>query len=315
MDFLKSGTTSSKNKIPFSLVQLIIQDDAPGAKYETINSFTREYKESLKLLNLELVLLNRYWNPSEIKRPLFVFVGDSTRHLVDLVSLLNQYFDFIFFSTETFDDRLKSSNVRLIEEEFDDHHLARLKDDADRIFFVSNYTSAEVKRFDKIRKPSDEILREKEYHIAQDMELQRHWINNLNPCYAMIKFRPPHSYEWNEDEEIEYMDGVIYAQPYNDIKSSETRMILERKQYHVTKKIKISNYNRALNYFNQVIRESFRDNPILNNETPLSSENGLFNRFDQIAFASTLIDFFRKFGHNPRVKEVVNLFLALRDFE
>lgn len=95
---------------------------------------------------------------------------------------------------------------------------------------------------------------EEEHKVIEDMLLQKSWVESLRPKYSMLKFRLPYADTIDTfGEEIMYLDGTIFKQPFAKKKSTETRLIVDG---DVIRDIPYSlrEFEPAMSYHNMVIR-------------------------------------------------------------
>jgi hypothetical protein len=90
----------------------------------------------------------------------------------------------------------------------------------------------------------------------EDMELQRKWVEAIKPKYSMLKFRLPFPEKEVIEllgENVEYLPGIIYKQPWSRGKSIETRLIVSGDNL-VPVKYSLSDYEQQMFYHNSVLR-------------------------------------------------------------
>jgi hypothetical protein len=87
--------------------------------------------------------------------------------------------------------------------------------------------------------------------IIIDQEMNRKWLNILDPDFSYLKFRCPYVLPENYD----YIEGKIYIQPFAPPSSTETRLLVPRNPKNLTYSSK--EYNGKMIYFNRVLRSSY----------------------------------------------------------
>jgi len=113
------------------------------------------------------------------------------------------------------------------------------------VFFISDIRTADYTQTNN--------LEENEEQIMGDMQLQREWVEMIRPIASLLKFRLPYAIP-GMPEEIKYLDGVLYKQPYAPQTSTECRLLvssvkLTYKNYNCKK------YESQMFYHNVIIRE------------------------------------------------------------
>lgn len=199
---------------------------------------------------------------------------------------------------ERFDENLrKLPNVKLFERYFTDEDVDTWRDvrlslispsglplnegESNSVYFISDIRSREL-----ISKEEASVSKEKlisrEKMILEDMNLQRRWVEKINPNRASLKFRPCHSNITGE-KMFTYLDGIIYTQCFEKENSYESRLVVfdnvTLKDYNVVA------YEEALNYHNAIYRgEMIFFNPLDGGRNPIAPSVGLGKDYDSCRY-------------------------------
>lgn len=100
-----------------------------------------------------------------------------------------------------------------------------------------------------------------ESYVEIDMANQQQWVLQLQPEYAMLKFRLP----WSTGS-TQYFDGDIHPQAYSGARSTETRLWVKKsiKSDYKMKSYNNDNYNNMMFHYNKYTRIAYYDNPNAN---------------------------------------------------
>lgn len=125
-----------------------------------------------------------------------------------------------------------------------------------------NWTGQDVIFMSDIRRKLEEkeknIETKKERNIIiEDMQMQREWVEIMNPIISSLKFRLP----WTKGS-TRYLKGDIEPQPWTSKASPETRLIV--KQSDIVEKINYNHiaYENAMYYHNTVRRTTYYEHDI-----------------------------------------------------
>lgn len=138
--------------------------------------------------------------------------------------------------------------------------------------------------------------------IIVDQEMNRKWLEILDPDFSYLKFRCPYQLP----ENYEYIEGKIYIQPFAPESSTETRLMVPRNPKKVIYSSK--EYNGKMLYFNRVLRSSYYNSII-------SSHPYMDHCFDCVYFSYLIknyITYYDKF--NPYGTDVKNICQIIIDF-
>lgn len=172
-----------------------LQSTAPQKKYfRRVNCIkTTIHWGQRKLLLSEIEFLTKYVKPGKSYN--IVYAGAAPGIHTGMLTELFPRNKFILIDPEKF--RVKSSDNIVIRRELFTNEIAEEYSELDNLLFISDIRSG---------KSSD--------HVSRDMEMQRKWVEIMNPMACMLKFRLP----WldpslesegkiNDKYSMEYFDG------------------------------------------------------------------------------------------------------------
>lgn len=232
-----------------------------------------------KLLLSEIQLLTEYYRmyydvETDI-HPVVMYVGGSPgNHLVFLHKMF-PYVKFILIDGALkpgFDERLASItfkrkkvfelHVKMFTDEMCAEYVTKFK--KNNLVFVSDIRSSN----------KDTILFEAQ--VAGDMELQKKWIDLLQPRLSMIKFRPVYldaqlSYDvertlkeikniksnfaiWKNFPNITFYEGTILFQIWARSISGETRFMVHQRDLKTSKEYEFTAYEEIMSFHNNYTR-------------------------------------------------------------
>lgn len=270
----------------------------------------RRYNDSMRLLLTEMNFITTYVEKGE-KEVRIIYVGCAPGfHIVKLMKL----YPFILF--DLYDDQeLHPELIRYIEENgnqvtfyqelFTPETTLRYTEpkSEDDIYLITDHR--EVKYMKDPIYPGDDDAKMawqvvKEASYLRDMEIQKQICIALKPIYACLRFRPPHYYSKGpmklpegETPIFEYFSGVVWLMLFSDYKSIEGRLVVNDFD-NVKYGWNFQTYQYRLNYFNDVVRESFLLNPLTKQTTPL--QNQLGNKFEPIMMMQIIIEYMMAIG-------------------
>lgn len=239
---------------------------------ETYRRKTSEIKKSIhwgqrKLLLTEIEFLTIFLNNVESDKDIYVIYAGAApgTHIL----YLSELFPTIHF--ELYDPR--DFSPKLNKSEMINTHVQYFTDDTAREWIADEHKDKIILLVSDIRTGDTETMdsKEVEERVKIDHEWQKNWYDIMKPEMAMFKFRLP----WDYDN-LEYLDGDIYIQPYPPSTSTETRLIIKAnagmKTYDNRK------YEEQMFYFNKYCRTLEYHN-LLENITE-DRKNGLKNIYD-----------------------------------
>lgn len=185
---------------------------------------------------------------------LIVYVGAAPgSHIPHLLNLFARYrvTAHLWDRRERFDIP-ESSTISIIPQEFADPAMTGDTEG----FFTDVVADNYVRRYgtnNRIIFVSDIRDTAEEEAVLADMELQRGWVERINPYASQLKFRLP----FTGVDTYRYLDGNIYTQTWARNKSSESRLLSYRP--YNTRLYNTTEYDRTFTYFNVITRVSSYD--------------------------------------------------------
>jgi hypothetical protein len=252
----------------------------------------------LKLFTAEIQFLTLYWNPKVIPDPICVYVGAALgTHTATLAKMFPQ-FAFHLYDNRPFDPILNQiKNVTLHHQYFTEEDVVEWSKVRQRVFFISDIRTTTYKRVDF--DTDDVVAKENEALVWNDMLLQQDWVQKIRPEHAHLKFRLPYTYKWilEAGKTREYLDGLVYIQPWAGQSSSECRLVpyvdLHKRDWD------LSAYEEMIFYHNAVTRELTRYlNPLTGKGEAVLTSLGLSDDYDSVCFTQIVIDYLAKNGIN-----------------
>lgn len=155
------------------------------------------------------------------------------------------------------------------------------------------------------------IENETEKAIMEDMNMQQKWVELMKPIACQLKCRMPYAIA-GAAKYFNYLDGVIYFQPFVGFLSSETRLICERKDGEYTRKdYDILVYEQNLFAHNNYrITDKYRN--ILTGKVEHYIETELINNYDCTCAAFILKECFRSLhNRDPNSVELANFYILI----
>lgn len=142
-------------------------------------------------------------------------------------------------------DNIEGPGITIIPEEFKDPDAPEEGFFTDKTANIYRDTYGPNNRIILI---SDIRDRASEEAVMADMELQRRWVEILQPYACYLKFRPP----YNGVQTMEYIDGTIFTQAWSRVKSTETRLLAYRP--YVSRSYDVPTYDETMSYLNMETR-------------------------------------------------------------
>lgn len=297
-----------------NIQQLVITDSKEDDTLKRDNiDRQRKFNNDMKLLLAEINFINKYVeNDDEI---LIVYIGCSPGlHLVKLLKM----FPFIKFHLYDPEDphselleyiKNNSDKITFYKELFTIETCNRYKKSS--IYLMTDFRDIKYNvdpYFGLDFEAKNKWQMEKEKSYVDDMEFQKQICILLEPKVSFLRFRPPHFYSNQRLDNIsfEYFHGVIWLMIFNELKSTESRIVVT--DYTTTDfKWNYQLYQYRLNYFNFKLRESMLLNPFTNDKSPL--QNQLGNKFETVLMIKIIIDYFNVIGYpSPRQIEILDFY-------
>lgn len=283
---------------------LIITERSPRKKYRRR---TNDEKKGIhwgqrKLMMSEIEFINLFCDFTQIPNPKFVYAGAAPGKHIRLLSQMFPWITFYLYDPAAFAKDLHDGvKIFTYQQLFTDEDAQRWANRND-VFFISDIRTADYTKMGEA---------ENEQAIDADMQMQRRWLEIINPVQAMLKFRLPYPDRWPSNT-YEYLFGFVMKQIWAPQTSTETRLIPIRSEPTTQEGTKnkgrwqttqwdILAYEERLFYHNTVVREEILFADPVNFETAPLDPPELINDFDSMAEALTLRDYLYKVG-DPRTQ-------------
>ena len=256
----------------------------------------------LKLFSNELLFLTNYYDPADVNS--VVYVGAACGDHMKVLAKLFPSLHFYLYDLADFCKELENiNNITIYKKYFDDEDIKEWK--TKPCMFISDIRTVS---YDS-SKTDVEDMKNNEETVWKDMNLQKRWVEEIKPLYSLLKFRLPYAedFELDKGKTRDYLDGIVYIQPFCKSSSSETRLCVFGKQ--ITKRSwDILSYERKLFHHNSVIRRNtFFRNPIDDYKRFIYPEIGLYNDFDSVFFTNIVIDYMKKINMNINQESIRKL--------
>jgi len=153
-------------------------------------------------------------------------------------------------------------------------------------FFTENvakyYYNLFKNKLSKLYFISDIRLSPDDESVIKDNNINIVWHKIIQPDYSFLKFRCPYDGEY-----YDYYKGDVYLQPYSNVSSTESRLVLKKKLEK--KKYNINKYQGKFLYFNRIIRPAYHKQTI--------KQNKEFDHcYDCTFFSKIINEYFNKFN-------------------
>ena len=238
-------------------VYQILDDNFPQKEYVKGGSEKRKtlHWGQRKLLLTEIDFLTENTSPNE-RNTVVIYVGAAPGDHLPYLTKLFPTLKYVFIdpqfsnkitkiSSRDFDRNVK---IEILSKEFNNDEAIKFQKEHEewKILFISDIRNL---KYNTGEGNEEKIIKE-------DMEIQKEWINIIDPYVSMIKFRLPYPGE-GVNENFEYLDGTLHLQPFAPISSTEVRLIVKRgakvKNYNIVK------HEQQMYYFNDEIRPSYHE--------------------------------------------------------
>ena len=265
-----------------------IGEGDPQKEFNDIERNDNIHLGQLKLLMSEMQLLVYHIDPAKVNQILYVGAANG-HHLYVLAKLFPQFVFHLFDISDHWDPRLKDfANIKINNRYFTQKDINNWKKSKENCILISD-----IRNLDAIGDLGKEKV---ESMVQDDMEMQKSWVEDLQPVAALLKFRLPFYEKFNVKKfngaRYNYLDGIVYRQIFGGRNTSETRLLIRGIAYRDWD-FKI--YEEQLFYHNQIIREKCKYfNPITNDQSPILEERGLCNDFDSVALTVVVMDYLKK---------------------
>lgn len=250
----------------------------------------------LKLFVEELLTIC-YYNDKIVEKIVYVGAMEGT-HIVYLSKLFPSI-NFDLYDKEgmggdnrKFDKDLKKcENVKIFNKYFEDSDIRKyLRENPNNNTKLSHKTNilfiSDIRRIDmsEFKNEKDkESSKQAEDLVWEDMLLQQHWVEVLQPYVSSLKFRLPYSldFELEKEKTRKYLDGLLMRQVYESKTSSEFRLIVKGIAY---RDWDIYSYERKCAYHNYITRRAKFYNIFNNSKKPYSEDNNILLDYDSTVF-------------------------------
>ncbi len=299
---LDKGKGKLVEKEIFTVSNLFLAPTDATAKYHSRRNEVKTVAKwgQLKLAFNDILFLTYFWDPlahPEIKEWIFLVAGAAPGHHFPVIAEMFPQFRFVLYDPspfsiseelmQKFGSRITIHNALFTEE------VAQEWSGRNNVFF-----SSDIRRGYSITKTASGAI---ENIIAEDMEMQKHWVDVINPVQAMLKFRLPYvdSTPGGDliDKPVDYFDGFVAHQQWVGASSTETRLIpVKRNGVYLTKTWSSVKYQDQLFYHNTITREGIRyKSPFPWTSSP---EYEYFDRYDETASVYILKAYIEKMSGN-----------------
>lgn len=282
--------------------QYVIGDHTNECVYKRGAVLNNTHWGQLKLFTSELLFLTNYYDPSEVKD--LIYIGAAPGDHLDVLSKLFPSLTFHLYDKADFNPELGMiKNIKINNTYFDKDDVKEWKDI--NCLLISDIRTVS---YDSSKTLVDD-LKENEEIVWKDMNLQRSWVEEIEPLYSLLKFRLPYAEEFElEKGKIRtYLDGIVYTQPFCKSSSSETRLCVFGKQI-TERDWDILSYEKKLFYHNSVTRSKHTfKNPLNNSTKNIYPQIGLYNDFDSVYLTNVVIDYMKKINREITEESVKKL--------
>lgn len=265
-----------------------IGEGDPRKEYNDVEKNGNVHLGQLKLLLSEMQLLVYHIDPAKANQVIYVGAANG-HHIYVLGKLFPQFIFHLYDISDNWDPRLYSlANIKINNRYFVKKDIDKWNKSEENVIFISDVRNLIA---------GSDLDKEKNEKIVQDdMEMQKVWVEKLNPTAALLKCRFPFYEKYNFDKfkngKYNYLDGIIYRQIFGGRNTAETRLLIRGIAYRDWD-YKI--YEEQLFHHNQVVRKKCKYfNPITNDESPILKERGLNNDYDSTALTVIVMDYLKK---------------------
>ena len=222
------STTNDRNEWQtFTQKDLLLLDGDPQLTYRGRG---QEGKVAIgwgqRKLGLTVIqFINYYLNHQEASNPIVVYAGAAPGVNIPFVARLYPQIEWHLYDPQKFGIE-PQPNVHIYNGLFTNeiakewHYKNGTKGKDRYVLFLSDIRTASVDM------PPLEI----EQRVGQDMLYQQQWVQLIEPVAAQLKFRLPYSDKGVDvSKPVQYLDGTVFKQAWAKPTSTETRLVVERK--------------------------------------------------------------------------------------
>jgi hypothetical protein len=295
-----SASTPSKNIETFSVDSYTIDDDSKERVYRKGLNLKNTHWGQLKLFTNELLFLVNYYD-NRVNQVVYIGAAPG-EHMVVLADLFPAI-TFHLYDKSKFDHRLdEKPNVRIYSRYFLNSDVEEWKQKQCLLICdIRTLTYDSSKTNIKDMKINEDT-------VWNDMLLQQEWVEKIKPVYALLKFRLPYAeqFELEKGNTRNYLDGVVYTQPFCKSSSSETRLCVSGLDCR-KRDWDILSYERKLFYHNSHVRRKVHRNPFTKDSKHIHYDIGLYNDYDSVHLTHVVLDYLRKIGQSEDEETTLKL--------
>ena len=269
-----------------------IDDDNKEKVYMRGMKLENMHWGQLKLFTSELLFLVNYYDNTVNN---VVYIGAAPgEHIVVLADLFPDI-NFHLYDKATFDPRLDDKlNVHTHHTYFTTSHIQEWKQK--QCLLISDIRTV---TYDS-KKTKLQDMKINEDTVWKDMLLQQKWVEEIKPVYALLKFRLPYAepFELKKGKNRNYLDGIVYIQPFSKPTSSETRLCVNGLECR-RRDWDILSYERKLFHHNSEVRNKVHRNPFTRDNKHIHYDLGLHNDYDSVHLTHVVMAYLSKIGQSP----------------
>ena len=309
----KQKLNDTYENLTFNDFKMQVGEDDQQQSYEEGTHSSAFKWGQLKLLTTELLFLCTYLDDSI---DIVIYAGAAPgNHLCGLCKLFKTV-EFHLYDTANFSSKLNDcENVTLFKSYFTDNDIIKYNKLDKNYLFISDIRTLTYDR-NKVNMRLNQDI------IWRDMTLQQDWLNKLNFKHASLKFRLPFPEDFvieKYGEEVDYLDGNIFKQPYSGHYSTECRLFVNGDDLKM-RKWNLKNHEEKMYYHNKIIRQlATYKNVILDNDEEIypnkifqnSTQSFMIKRdYDSTYLAYIIVKYMKKIKTGVNTKN----FRKLCDF-
>jgi hypothetical protein len=268
--------------VPFSRTMSKTDRQLPYRETNMYKKLTLHHGQR-KLLLSELEFLVGHGSKSK----LVVYPGAAPgSHIVYLAKMFPQH-RFLLYDPRPFDPRLQRvSSVRCINSYFTDETAKEVRD---KYYNTCGYLFiCDIRSF-----VDNDISSITDDSIYNDLQMQKKWVEIMEPKMSLLKFRLP--YNW---EKMDYFKGEIYYQIWGPLSTTETRMVTDGKE---TTTYYGKQYEDIMYRFNNITRQEVYDHEVRLRDVP-----GIDYCYDCKAEIEVIKKYLAMKGTSKPIHEVMN---------
>ena len=223
------------------------EDDQMEYRRRTDDEKTSVSYGQRKLLLILVSFLSKYAEQYKGKNTIILYVGAAPAIGIGIATKLFPGFCWHLYDPARFAIKTDvKNNVFVYQKYFDDDtakYWQSRREKGEDIIFISDIRTADY------TKAKD--LNENEDQIEVDMQMQRRWVEMIQPNVSQLKFRLSYTLDGRKND-YEYFDGLVYHQCWRPQTSTETRLVFSSIKY---KNYYCNKYEKQMFYHNAIVRE------------------------------------------------------------